>query len=87
MHVRHLGCTLGPVRKAAAYTLGVPFDPVGLTEIAEMLGKAHETMKQWNRQKILPKPAAKIGGRVPVWSRAEIEKWARKTGKMPSAPE
>lgn len=66
-----------------AYTSGVPFDPVGLTEIAELLGKAHETLKQWSRQGILPPPATKIGGRVPVWSRREIERWARNTGRMP----
>lgn len=67
-----------------AYTPGVEFDPVGLTEIAELLGKAHETMKQWSRQKILPPPATLIGGRVPVWSKAEIVKWAKKTGRLPA---
>lgn len=67
------------------YTPGVPVvDPVGLTEIAKMLGKAHETLKQWNRQGILPPAEAKIGGRVPVWSRAKIEKWARQTERWPT---
>ncbi len=65
------------------YDAPMPFDPVGLSEIAVLLGKAHETLKQWSSRGVLPEPAARIGG-VPIWSKREIEKWAKKTGRLPA---
>ena len=68
----------------APYSARVPIDPVGLTEIAELLGRSLNTVKWWSSQGMLPEPVARIGGKVPVWSKREIEKWARKTGRLPA---
>lgn len=56
-------------------------DPVGLSEIADRLGVARQTAKQWKLRGLLPEPKWTVGGR-PVWDWPAIERWARKTGRL-----
>lgn len=56
-------------------------DPVGLSDIADRLGVAKETPKHWHARKLLPPPKWTVSGR-PVWDWRDIEKWARKTGRL-----
>lgn len=55
--------------------------PVGLTEIAEMLGVEAQTARNWRTRGVLPEPDWTVGGR-PVWELRTIERWARQTGRM-----
>lgn len=66
------------------YTPAMSVDPVGLADIADRLGVARQTAKQWNARKLLPPPKWMVSG-SPAWNWADIEKWARKTGRMPSS--
>ncbi len=55
-------------------------DLVGLTEIAEMLGVSPQRVDQLAATDAFPDPVAEIAaGRI--WKRADIEKWARATGR------
>jgi hypothetical protein len=53
---------------------------VGPDEICEMLGVKRPTIAQWRFRKILPEPTVVISS-LPIWNRAVIEKWAKKTGR------
>ncbi len=65
--------------------------PVGIVEIAERLGVQRSTVDKWRERSSplspdflpvpLPKPKWIVGGR-PAWSLADIERWARKTGRL-----
>lgn len=54
--------------------------PVGLHEIAELLGVTRSTVDAWRSRGVLPAPEWTVGGR-PAWSRGTIERWARETGR------
>jgi predicted site-specific integrase-resolvase len=56
-------------------------EPVGLSDIADRLGVAHQTAKQWNLRGLLPPPKWTVSGR-PAWEWKDVEKWARKTGRL-----
>ncbi len=56
-------------------------DPVGIKEIAERLGVQRTTVDRWLQRKILPPSAWIVGGR-PAWEWADIEDWARATGRI-----
>ncbi|HTI26203.1 MAG TPA: helix-turn-helix domain-containing protein [Kutzneria sp.] len=61
-------------------------DPVGVTEIAERLGVAPDTIQKW-RARHEGFPAARwpqVGGR-PAWHWPDIQAWLRGTGR-PSEP-
>jgi predicted DNA-binding transcriptional regulator AlpA len=58
-----------------------PVEPVGLAEIAQRLGVERQTAKQWNLRKLLPPPRWTVSG-SPAWEWSDIEKWARKTGRL-----
>jgi hypothetical protein len=57
-------------------------DIVGMVEIADRLGVARQTPRQWQQRKLLPAPDAVVSWDIPVWRWATIEKWAKETGRM-----
>lgn len=58
-------------------------DLVGLTEIAEMLGVSRARAHQLAEVPTFPKPVGSIGGgRQRIWKLPDIERWARKTGRL-----
>jgi hypothetical protein len=60
----------------------VPQDLVGAAEIAEMLELTKQRVNQLaTSDPKFPKPVAELtAGRI--WKRADIEKWARSTGRL-----
>ncbi len=56
---------------------------VGTAEIAERLGmKRHQVVHDWRRRyPEFPKPVADLR-RGPIWNWPDVEKWARKTGRL-----
>ena len=57
-------------------------DPVGLSEIADRLGVARQTAKQWRLRGVLPEPKWTVSG-SPAWDWVDVQRWARKTGRLP----
>lgn len=56
-------------------------DPVGLAEIADMLGVRRALVDRWREREVLPPAKWTVGGR-PAWDRKDIEEWARTTGRL-----
>ncbi len=61
-------------------------DVVGTREIAERLGVKLATVYMWRQRKEdfripMPEPRGTVSG-VPWWSWRDVEKWARKTGRL-----
>lgn len=56
-------------------------DPVTLAEIADRLGVARQTAKQWRLRKVLPPPKWTPAG-APLWEWADVRRWAIKTGRL-----
>lgn len=54
--------------------------PLGLAEIAALLGRARVTVDGWRSQGILPPPDGTVGGR-PAWWPETITEWAKETGR------
>jgi predicted DNA-binding transcriptional regulator AlpA len=57
-------------------------DIVGMGEIADRLGVARTTVWQWRQRDVLPIPAV-IRSNSPLWDWRVIERWARRTGRLP----
>jgi DNA-directed RNA polymerase specialized sigma subunit len=56
--------------------------PLGVTEIAQVLGVKKATVSQWLQRNILPKPDASVnGGRTKIWKLKNIIDWANATGR------
>jgi hypothetical protein len=56
---------------------------VGAAEIADRLGVAPRTVHDWGRRSLgFPAPVAKLKVAL-VWAWPDVEKWARKTGRLP----
>jgi predicted DNA-binding transcriptional regulator AlpA len=56
---------------------------VGPSQIAELLGLTRQRVHQIaGLDPTFPKPAADLGAGRRVWRRADVEKWARKTGRL-----
>lgn len=53
---------------------------VGVADIADRLGVSRATVDQWKWRGRLPQPKWSISGN-PAWDWADIEAWARKTGR------
>ena len=62
----------------------MPEHLMGQTEIAALLGVSKQRVQQLYRDGTLPEPCDKLA-MGPVWYRADVEKWAHKTGRLPSA--
>lgn len=56
-------------------------DPVGLAEIAARLGVARQTAKGWRLAGMLPPHRWTVSGH-PAWEWRDIERWARRTGRL-----
>lgn len=57
--------------------------PVGVVEIAELLGVRRATVDQWRQRDLLPVPEWTVGGR-PAWRMSTILQWAKRTGRPTS---
>ena len=56
--------------------------PVGVYEIALMLGVAPATVSSWRQRKNLPEPAGHLNkGRTPFWKTGDVLAWANATGR------
>ena len=56
--------------------------PLGVNEIAEVLGVKPATVTQWQRRFLLPKPDASINkGRTKLWKCKTVIDWANATGR------
>jgi predicted DNA-binding transcriptional regulator AlpA len=56
--------------------------PVGTVEIAERLAVTRSAVDRWRVRDIgFPEPRWKVGGR-PAWCWADIERWAKETGRL-----
>jgi hypothetical protein len=55
--------------------------PVGAAEIAERLRVKPQTVHTWRHRNLVPKPRWTVTGQ-PAWDWAEIEAWARRTGRL-----
>lgn len=66
--------------------MAASFDPVGESEIAERLGVLPTTVHQWRYRGLLPEPGGIVSGN-PVWNWRVIERWAKKTDRLPEPPE
>jgi predicted DNA-binding transcriptional regulator AlpA len=68
---------LGTSVLAPRLTAVASHDPVGLSDIAEMLGVTRTTAARYTKRSDFPEPALISRGRV--WSRAQVARWAQKT--------
>jgi predicted DNA-binding transcriptional regulator AlpA len=61
--------------------------PVGIPEIAELLGVERPTVDKWLTRGLLPERdyPVPVGGRRP-WKAGTIYRWAQKTGREPDGP-
>jgi hypothetical protein len=55
--------------------------PVGAAEIAERLHVKPPTVHTWRHRKLMPEPRWTVSGQ-PAWDWAEVEAWARQTGRL-----
>jgi len=56
---------------------------VGAAEIGERLGSAPRTVHAWRRRHPdFPEPVAELTSAL-VWNWPDVERWARKTGRIP----
>ncbi|WP_028657255.1 helix-turn-helix transcriptional regulator [Nocardioides sp. J54] len=59
----------------------MPEHLMGIAEIAELLGVTRARVHQLRQQGALPAPYDSLA-MGPVWLRADIETWARETGRI-----
>jgi predicted DNA-binding transcriptional regulator AlpA len=55
---------------------------VGLAEVAEMLAVSKFAASRYSQRDDFPEPIALLRA-TPVWTRAEVRQWARKTLPLP----
>jgi predicted DNA-binding transcriptional regulator AlpA len=53
---------------------------LGIAEIAELLGVARNTAWRWSQREEFPPPGKHLAS-GPIWDRADVERWARKSGR------
>jgi predicted DNA-binding transcriptional regulator AlpA len=64
--------------------MGRGADLVGLGDIAEAYGVRKNSAWRWSRRDDFPAAVARVSGRIPVWRRTDVERWAAKN--LPLAP-
>jgi hypothetical protein len=58
---------------------------VGAHEIGERLGVNYGTVHDWRRRHVdFPEPVAHLQVAL-IWAWPDVEKWAKKTGRLPKA--
>lgn len=63
---------------------GMACDPVGTVEIAQRLRVTRDAVNAWRMRRAtvtFPQPKWTVGGR-PAWEWADVERWARETGRL-----
>ena len=55
--------------------------PVGAAEIAARLRVRPQTVHTWRHRRLMPEPRWIVSGQ-PAWDWADIEAWARRTGRL-----
>jgi predicted DNA-binding transcriptional regulator AlpA len=58
-------------------------DLVGLGDIADTYGVRKNSAWRWSRRDDFPSPVGRISGRIPVWRRADVDRWAAKHLPLP----
>lgn len=56
-------------------------DLLGRREIAAILKVQVNTVDQWRQRGLFPLPRRRIGG-SPVWTRADVVRWAVASGRL-----
>lgn len=59
-------------------------EPVGLHEVAELLGVSKTTAASYAERDDFPTELAYLAGSGSVWSRADVERWAMRTLPLPT---
>jgi predicted DNA-binding transcriptional regulator AlpA len=59
----------------------MPDDLMGTAEIAELLGVSSQRVSQLTATTAFPPPVARLRAGS-VWERADVERWARETGRI-----
>ncbi|NPC96601.1 DNA-binding protein [Nocardioides sp. zg-DK7169] len=54
---------------------------MGVAEIAKLLSVSSQRVSQLAATATFPEPIARLAA-GPIWERADIESWARKTGRL-----
>jgi predicted DNA-binding transcriptional regulator AlpA len=54
---------------------------MGTTEIAKLLGVSRQRVGQLAQGGTFPEPVARLAA-GPIWESADIERWARETGRI-----
>jgi hypothetical protein len=55
--------------------------PMGVTEIAYMLGVEIHTVSVWRQRRIFPDPAHKLASGA-IWWETDVMRWAAMTGRL-----
>ena len=59
--------------------------PLGVQDIADLLGYSRQTVSSWQQRKQFPTPDAEIsGGQIRVWKKSSVISWANATGHNPN---
>jgi predicted DNA-binding transcriptional regulator AlpA len=59
----------------------MPVDLITVADIGRMFGVSRQAASRWTHRLEFPAPHGQTGsGRV--WKRADVEKWARKAGRL-----
>lgn len=59
-----------------------PDQPLGVQEIADLLGYSRTTVSSWRQRKQFPLPDAEVsGGQVALWKKSSVIAWANATGR------
>jgi predicted DNA-binding transcriptional regulator AlpA len=58
-------------------------DLVGLGDIADAYGVRKNSAWRWSRRDDFPAPVGMISGRIPVWRRGDVDRWAAKRLPLP----
>jgi predicted DNA-binding transcriptional regulator AlpA len=54
---------------------------MGVAEVAELLGVTRQRVTQLAKTDGFPEPQVRLAS-GPVWESADVEQWARKTGRL-----
>jgi predicted DNA-binding transcriptional regulator AlpA len=59
----------------------MPHHLVGVAEVAALLGVTKQRVTQLAEKPDFPKPTVRLAA-GPIWERADVEAWARETGRI-----